>query len=1164
MDITWNEDEEKWEKAWNNELKDIDKRSIGDVARKVGRDLFPSIAGDEEEECLGTGTCRGRGKMKTVYEGVGLDAVANGHQTGLHIGKGKHAFEIIITGVTGTHNTTMEVGWMGHPGGPLNTYSLDGAHAKKRHLRTDHYGTEWTDGDVVATCIDFTSRTIEWYINGQHQGVAFTDIPLYLYTPYFSVTGKAVFYLNTGQIPFTYPLPEGYRPMQQGLLRLRPALSPPIIGIRQTIVSNTLSKQMKVVVVGVIWGRVSAMLNRHKALIPQGGCPCVPGQILAFVFVGWVPLLAYFHGNKDLSDKLPLLARIFEAAVGKEVSNLVWEATVQVLTFKISLSHHFDVQRYPTISPPDKAPPVAYDMDHEARHPHLHLRFAYLKRKPKTHPMGLYPDSSSDKDFTLCGVPRQTATTPDTPENYTRARIRFRICPELSIVNEVVKLESPASALLGSEGLQGCLLALCGDKDLSSNVLRLVLPRVWWHKAQSMSVLYEGVEAVDEAGHTVDTWRAIEDLLVPLYKAKREVLKNMLSHKILSPVPVILNTMQLAASDDPPARVFACSQFFFLCFPLVTSSAAAESDLLPPSRLVNGGDVLSASDRLGGSLHSLKEDHPGECAAHGGTSSTAPAASKGFCKLLSTCLDSVRKVLRWKSEMLLAKSRAVNRLSSLMTDAEVDLSSSDARGLVTHVAEITRQTAWAYSVMCGMDYERVVRAFLNIMLHYEKTNLFRFIPSVVLEVVLTVAQIRLCSPDGFNGLVRREPELVPFLLRRCHDQSATHPDLKEAIFSTLSSLLTNRADVCIQVFKRNRELSDYFIRSLLSAFATPHMWVMGLSVIIKMNVGPPYPVDITDQQLLPPCGSSRHTVERPNTSHLCRLWSQYASTTYEVLVKGPTSIHEFVTEVFNKLSWIMGEMNNCATELQASTVGLNDLNSRFLALLGNMHLMQLRKKTTVMRDLTMRLLTVLEVLTLSSPFLFAPSHENSLLSEQLATHITVLVATVLHLLRNQQVPRLLLPVVGCMVHLMYKVSDASGEDGFIPHVLEKSPFLEQLGRTADEWSPVVFQKLVDVRWEDVLDVSDITTLTKVNHLRHPSFMAGVHKAHGAWLVNKAMLEEQIAASKEDSICCICYTYPIDTILSCRHTCCRQCATRHFQTSSKCFFCNTEAAYEPIK
>ena len=69
------------------------------------------------------------------------------------------------------------------------------------------YGRYWECGDVIGVCIDMDKRTIEFYLNGESLGIAFSNISKgdnVAYFPALSIHTKESCIFNFGQLPFKY------------------------------------------------------------------------------------------------------------------------------------------------------------------------------------------------------------------------------------------------------------------------------------------------------------------------------------------------------------------------------------------------------------------------------------------------------------------------------------------------------------------------------------------------------------------------------------------------------------------------------------------------------------------------------------------------------------------------------------------------------------------------------------------------------------------------------------------------------------------------------------------------------------------------------------------------------------------------------------------------
>lgn len=94
------------------------------------------------------------------------------------------------------------------------SYACDGLRMLKWNIASERYGKLWDVGDVIGVCIDFESKAIEFYFNGEKQGIAFENIPIganAAYFPSISMHNKQSALFNFGSDKLTYNY-EGYEP----------------------------------------------------------------------------------------------------------------------------------------------------------------------------------------------------------------------------------------------------------------------------------------------------------------------------------------------------------------------------------------------------------------------------------------------------------------------------------------------------------------------------------------------------------------------------------------------------------------------------------------------------------------------------------------------------------------------------------------------------------------------------------------------------------------------------------------------------------------------------------------------------------------------------------------------------------------------------------------
>ena len=92
-------------------------------------------------------------------------------------------------------------------GDDKTSYAFDGYRKIAWNGEKKMYGRYWECGDVIGVCIDMDKRTIEFYLNGESLGIAFSNISKgdnVAYFPALSIHTKESCIFNFGQLPFKY------------------------------------------------------------------------------------------------------------------------------------------------------------------------------------------------------------------------------------------------------------------------------------------------------------------------------------------------------------------------------------------------------------------------------------------------------------------------------------------------------------------------------------------------------------------------------------------------------------------------------------------------------------------------------------------------------------------------------------------------------------------------------------------------------------------------------------------------------------------------------------------------------------------------------------------------------------------------------------------------
>lgn len=130
---------------------------------------------------------------------------------------GKWYWEAVMTGSDdGAVGISQPPGGYGYVGDQLNTYGYMDSGEKAASATYATYGTAWGRNDLIGTAFDADAGTLEFFVNGVSQGVAFTGIPdagFAAAVSGFASTRGNDFDVNYGNRPFQYTPPAGFEPL---------------------------------------------------------------------------------------------------------------------------------------------------------------------------------------------------------------------------------------------------------------------------------------------------------------------------------------------------------------------------------------------------------------------------------------------------------------------------------------------------------------------------------------------------------------------------------------------------------------------------------------------------------------------------------------------------------------------------------------------------------------------------------------------------------------------------------------------------------------------------------------------------------------------------------------------------------------------------------------
>jgi len=252
-------------------------------------------------------------------------------------------------------------------------------------------------------------------------------------------------------------------------------------------------------------------------------------------------------------------------------------------------------------------------------------------------------------------------------------------------------------------------------------------------------------------------------------------------------------------------------------------------------------------------------------------------------------------------------------------------------------------------------------------------------------------------------------------------------------------------------------------------------------------------------------------------------------------------VNTFLNLLFNNLNYIVSEFGSSIKEFHTA-----------LTRRAPSDFQQSQRKITVMFELSVNLLRVLEGMILEAPSIFLTNELNLtrlielllfVLNRTTAGTDAVLFNNILsqeNLASLGRVTRvaILCPVVGILLNLDM-AQPMSNHQSVVSALADAPGFNLQ-----------TFEYVSNFDWMEAL-FGDPT----VDRLEQ--FGSFVDKIK-SYLEKKQAQIGEIARSPSLELCSICYADPIDTIFEpCHHRSCHKCISRHLLNTNRCFFCNAE-------
>ncbi|QDZ23495.1 E3 ubiquitin-protein ligase [Chloropicon primus] len=879
--------------------------------------------------CLDTEACNGYVKMDE--HNLGMESLSNfcSARTNTCVLSGSWQYEVIL-GTAGIQ----QVGWA-TPTCPFtneegvgdfpNSYAYDGKRVRKWNVSCHPYGQPWMPGDVIGCCFDVDEGEISFYRNGRPLGVAFKGVKRHMpgmaYFPAFSLSHGERCVTNFGNLPFRYPI-GGFGPIQEppkrSFLQVGAFLLEALDTVAASdIVKDSLTTDEYFLMVNVLCDRLVPML-----LSPY----FIEGTLIPFLLKKLEEEELGLTGDEaveDLKRKTNMATPKVVCLLAENLSEEELDRVVQCIFSRISESCRSN---------------FCIDMDAEDSRGTGKRNLFYLQ-------LGIV-----------------------LLENQ---RVRKVIFASKSFV----------------ESLEGLLV----QKQPNSHDLAILLPHVWWHGAQDAEIDEKGMkEACATLENAITRVEANQvQLVLCILKHSKDVFKSFL-RSILQKNRGALRNVQPAGLSDNSVLTSLYYVLLRLVRPLLLNDKLAA--VLPKAafaKMFLDTDELDHyvdASRLGGTFSHLQKSVdmdqlkdieldvsvPYKSVLSTGIINGTTLYDTAFTvyhnqfldsvdqdtEMLAMVLDSINWLyhLGLASKFKQASLQLQNQVSAIsqLEDAikrrdEAEPTNPDYHKHLTEacslfmedVVESVRQCSWFRALLYSTWKQEAMFAMCifqtRLLLEASKHEKFlQFVPESYLEVVM----------DSFHAFRRGDPpvrcllgygleDIITFLVLHFNDDRIVNPDVRDVMFQSISVLLQYRDFVV--AFEENRSAQDVFIESLLQCFDS-RFWIPVSNILLRL------------------CKGMGFGQKRTNES---------TSLIFQQLLQDTCKAHPDVYNAFlNRLFTIM---NWTATEF---TVAMKEIHDSRSSHSSSAELQQQQRKCTIMFELSVNLLRLLEFIVRELPSTF--------------------------------------------------------------------------------------------------------------------------------------------------------------------------------------------------
>lgn len=937
------ESSERKGQTWLQRFEEDLERVVATITKKGERQeassSLPSDSDDETEGeaavperlgpatvCLDEDACNGY--VNLDEQRLSMESLSNfcSARTNACVLSGAWQYEVIL-GTAGIQ----QVGWA-TPMCPFtneegvgdfpDSYAYDGKRVRKWNVSCHPYGQPWMSGDVIGCCFDVDEGEISFYRNGRPLGVAFKGVrrhmPGMAYFPAFSLSHGERCVTNFGSVPFRYPV-QGFKPIQDppkkaflqvGALVLE-ALD---IFAQSQIAKDSLTQDEYFLVVNILCDRLVSML-----------------------------LSPYFVESTLIPFLLKKVAK--EERPGGETKEMA-TAAPKVMTL------------------------LSENLNQEELHCIVHCIFTRISE--------------------LCRSNFCIDTGSFTERNYSY----------LHLGNVLLESQRIRQVLFKSETFTlNSLEGLLAQKQPNSHDLAVLLPKVWWHGAQDCEVgaeeMKENCANLERAVMRVETNQV--KFVLSILKHSKEAFKTFVRAILVKNRGALRNVQPAGLSDNS-----VLTSLYYVLLRLVRPLLAENNDMLPKllpsnafSRMFARKEELEHyedSSRLGGIFSHLQKsiemdkledieldvNVPYHSVLIGGVYESAAAAERNsaiydaaFTAYHQQFLDSIGEdteilalvldAINWLYHLGLASKckqaslQLQNQMSAISqledatkrrdqaepTNPEYHKHLKEACNLFREdVVESVRQCSWYKALLYTTWKQEALFAMCifqtRLLLEVSKHDkLLQFVPESYVETVM----------DSFHAFRRGDPpvrcllgygleDIITFLVLHFNDERIVNPDVRDVMFQSISVLLQYRDFVV--AFEENRSAQDVFIESLLSCFDS-RFWIPVSNILLRL------------------CKGMGFGQKRTNES---------TSLIFQQLLQDTCKANQTLYTAF--LSRLFTIMNWTATEFTVAMKEIQDSRGRH----SSTELQQQQRKCTIMFELSVNLLRLLEFIVRELPFTF--------------------------------------------------------------------------------------------------------------------------------------------------------------------------------------------------